>query len=691
MARSLFFLIFPFILLAREWTALVYMAADNDLAQWADSDLVEMETVGSSEEFSIIVQVDKPYIGAKRLLVGNGTSYELQDLGIIDMCDQETIVDFLEWGMRNYPAEKYFVILWDHGSGWTFMPQLSYGSDWSSGNELGIYNGDLRNALKSLYAYTEERIDLFAFDACLMQQIEVAFELIDYAKIFLALQTLCPTEGFCYDKIFASIHADPDQDARDIAQGAIPLLVETYSNIQPVAFSALDLNKLNGLKIALDKFADALMITAPNSLLINIRDSIQTIPIRDQAPSPDDEFVDMGDLIQGLDALYSNAETQALAQAYDQVILESQFWGSDFSNVTGLTIWFPREYRLFKQLIDEYSGLDWAYSKWLPFLNWYYDADDIRPTSVSWLSTSSVGKNNDFELSWGTSHDLAPVTYSIFEMFSDSMVDILIDPCEDSSQWNFQGFVIDSNNTYSGAGCFFSGNASNLQNSIETKQLISLPSMSILELYLYYNTEDMADSLIIEFAGFQDVHYGWSNGWQRRRVILPPGSDRLTISYRTNSSINRGGCYIDEIEVKEMKNSKLIREFLADTALYIFGKTRGDYEYAVMSKDSYGNTSNLSDFRAVTIERYAAPYSVPGPFQTDCLIILDYPDSLYPSIKIFSLSGRLIRNIDPDQIDNKKIHWDGKDEKGKDVGSGLYFVLVKGDGFKKLGKIARQR
>jgi len=691
MARSFFFLIFPLVLFAREWTALVYMAADNDLAQWADSDLVEMEAAGSSDEFSIVVQVDKPYIGAKRLLITTGTSYELLDLGIIDMCDQETLVDFLEWGMRSYPAKKYSVILWDHGSGWTFMPHLSYGSDWSSGNELGIYNGDLRNALKLLYSYTEEKIDLFAFDACLMQQVEVAFELIDYAKIFLAPQTLCPTEGFCYDKIFAYIDADPKQNAKDLAQGAIPLLMDTYSNVQPVAFSALDLNKLDGLKIALDKFADAMMTTVPTSLLINIRDSVQTIPIRDQAPSRDDEFIDMGDLIRGLDALYSSAETQALVQAYDQVILESQFWGSDFSGVTGLTIWFPREYRLFKQLVDEYNGLDWAYSKWLPFLNWYYDADDIRPTSVSWLNTSGVGNNNDFELSWGRSLDLAPVTYSIFEVFSDSTIDILLDPCEDSSLWNFQGFVIDSNNIYSGAGCFFSGNASNLQNSIETKQVISLPNMSTLELYLYYNTEDMADSLIIEFAGFQDIHYGWSNGWQRRRGILPQGSDRLRISYRTNSSINRGGCYIDEIKVKEMKNSKLVREFLTDTTLYIFEKIRGDYGYAVISKDSYGNTSNLSDFLDVSVERYAAPYSVPGPFQTDCLIILDYPDSLYPSIKIFSLSGRLIRNIDPDQIDNKKIHWDGKDEKGKDVGSGLYFVLVKDKGFKKLGKIARQR
>ncbi|MGB3341204.1 MAG: clostripain-related cysteine peptidase [bacterium] len=691
MSRFLIFLIFPLILYAREWTTLVYMAADNDLAQWADSDLVEMETVGSDDEFSIIVQVDKPYVGAKRLLVGNGTSYELQNLGIIDMCDWETLLDFLEWGMRNYPAEKYFVVLWDHGSGWTLMPKCSYGSDWSSGNELGIFNGDLQNALKSLYAYTGEKIDLFAFDACLMQQLEVAFEIVDYAKVLLAAQALCPIQGFCYDKIFAYLNADPKQDEKDIAEAAISLIIETYSNTQPVAFSAIKLTKLDALKHAFDEFANAMMTGSPTPTLVNIRDNVQTISVRDQAPSPDDEFIDLGDLIQGLDSIFSSDETQALVLAYEHAVLESQFWGDNFSQVTGLTIWFPREYRLFKQLVDEYSGLDWAYSKWRQFLNWYYNSDDIRPTVVSWFVASNIGNNNDFELSWGASHDLAPVTYSIFEMIPDNMQTILYDPCEDSSGWNFQGFTIDSSNTYSGSACFFSGNSSYLQNSIEINESILLQDMGIIDLYLYYNTEDMTDSLIIEFAGLRDIHYGWSNGWQRRRVILPAGSDKLRISYRTNGSINRGGCYIDEIEVKEIKSSKFIREYLSDTALYIFGKIRGDYGYAVFAEDDYGNTGNLSDFIDVSLDRYAAPYSVPGPFQTNCDIVLDFPDSLLPTVKIFSLSGRLVRSFDPEQIDKKRIYWDGKDRDDKDVGSGLYFVLVKDEGFKKLGKIARQR
>jgi len=55
MQKSLLLLMIPFLLIAREWTALVYMAADNSLAPLADSDLVEMQVVGSTDDVAIVV------------------------------------------------------------------------------------------------------------------------------------------------------------------------------------------------------------------------------------------------------------------------------------------------------------------------------------------------------------------------------------------------------------------------------------------------------------------------------------------------------------------------------------------------------------------------------------------------------------------------------------------------------------
>ncbi|GAI80175.1 unnamed protein product, partial [marine sediment metagenome] len=103
---------------------------------------------------------------------------------------------------------------------------------------------------------------------------------------------------------------------------------------------------------------------------------------------------------------------------------------------------------------------------------------------------------------------------------------IFEDQCENTDKWNVNGFTLSGNNVYSGNHSFFSGNASNLQNWVETQELLFIEDFGLLHFYLYYNTEDINDSLIIEFGPFKDVHYGRSNGWQERRVIIPPGNYR---------------------------------------------------------------------------------------------------------------------------------------------------------------------
>ena len=93
----------------------------------------------------------------------------------------------------------------------------------------------------------------------------------------------------------------------------------------------------------------------------------------------------------------------------------------------------------------------------------------------------------------------------------------------------------------------------------------------------------------------------------------------------------------------------------------------------------------------VSVSEYATPYSIPNPFQSSCYIALDYPDTLNPEVEVYSIRGSRVKKFQPDQITDKRILWDGKDEDGRDVGAGIYIVLIKDKNFKKVGKIARQR
>ncbi|MEO0126459.1 MAG: clostripain-related cysteine peptidase [candidate division WOR-3 bacterium] len=681
-------LIFPLFLSAREWTVLVYMAADNSLSALADSDLIEMKAVGSNDNLAILVQVDKPYTGANRYYVGEDTLYNLGNLGIIDMCDWHTLRDFLEWGVMLLPAKRYFLILWDHGTGWTLAPRRTFGSDGSAGTQLSIANGDLNRALKSFYEATGKKFNIIGFDACNMQQIEIANEIKDYAKVCIAPQTVWPVNGFPYENIFYIFRTEPGINEIDLGKKIAEICKAYYSN-QPSALSLIDLENLDNLKKSLKKNINNIMLNSPTQNIKDLRNYVQTVSLMDPNPVPEDDYIDLGDFLKLLNDYLSTKETRELLESYNKTVLKSESWGSGLTRLTGITTWFPDRYIEFKNLLEFYILLRYNDTGWARFLNWFYGQDDIRPTNAQ-LFMGGAGKNNDFHLFWTKSFDLAPVVYDIIEC-ADTIL-LFGDNCEDSTNWLFNGFSIATNIAYDGNASFFSGNSSNLNNSLLTKENFEIDEPGLVDFYLYYNTEDMVDTFIFEYGTKSYIYYGRSNNWQNIRIILTPGNSPLKFYYRTNSSINNGGVYIDRIRLYRLVSGRYVRQGLIDTTLYIFNKLMGTYYYGVYPRDIYNNEGNLSNFVRIDIKNYAVPYSIPNPFTENCEIVLDYPPEDYnPEVYIYSITGRLVKKFSSKEIIDRKVFWDGKDSNGDPVGSGLYFILVKGKTFNIIGKIARQR
>ncbi|HHY57575.1 MAG TPA: hypothetical protein GYA08_19290, partial [Chloroflexi bacterium] len=117
-----------------EWLIMLYQNADDEVLEGdIFTDLNEAELVGSTDDVTIVAQLDRYEAGfdgdgdwttAKRFLVTQDddlavlASEEIEDLGEIDSGAPETLVDFALWAMTNYPAQKYALILSDHGAGW---------------------------------------------------------------------------------------------------------------------------------------------------------------------------------------------------------------------------------------------------------------------------------------------------------------------------------------------------------------------------------------------------------------------------------------------------------------------------------------------------------------------------------------------------------------------------------------------
>jgi len=71
--------------------------------------------------------------------------------------------------------------------------------------------------------------------------------------------------------------------------------------------------------------------------------------------------------------------------------------------------------------------------------------------------------------------------------------------------------------------------------------------------------------------------------------------------------------------------------------------------------------------------------SVPNPFSTTIDLYFNtgaLSSSEHPTLRIFDVTGRLVRNFDLStikHIQNPKISWDGTDDRGLKVARGIYF------------------
>ena len=90
-------------------------------------------------------------------------------------------------GCKNLSAKKYAVVIWNHGSGWSKrrgnnIPEgISY--DDESGNH--ITTAQLTPAVAKNAGESGQKIDILAFDACLMQMLEVSYAVKNHVNYLL--------------------------------------------------------------------------------------------------------------------------------------------------------------------------------------------------------------------------------------------------------------------------------------------------------------------------------------------------------------------------------------------------------------------------------------------------------------------------------------------------------------------------
>lgn len=200
------------------WTFMVYLDGDNDLEAVAIDDFLEMASVDSDPRLNIVVQFDRyediygmgddsrygNWTTCKRFLISNGMTpmpaQALMDIGEVDMGDPTTLVDFLNWALGAYPADRHALVLWDHGASW-------YGCCWDFTDGFSVLRMDgITGALGTVQAANDQVVyDIIAFDACSMSSIEVAYDMQGYADLMMASEMWVPDDGLNYSSLQAIV------------------------------------------------------------------------------------------------------------------------------------------------------------------------------------------------------------------------------------------------------------------------------------------------------------------------------------------------------------------------------------------------------------------------------------------------------------------------------------------------------
>ncbi|MDQ7823420.1 MAG: clostripain-related cysteine peptidase [Candidatus Eremiobacteraeota bacterium] len=260
----------------KKWGVMLYSGADNNLESDMVQDVIDLESVGSDKNTHVLVQLDRgespssisgEWAGCRRLYLNKGTdssnltSPVIQDMGQVNMGDAKTLTDFIVWGVQNYPAEHYMLILSDHGGGWPGAISDDSHGGW-------IKTPDLNKALEEAEKITGKKIDLLGFDACLMASTEVGYELKDSAGYMVASENTEGADGWPYPQIFTSkimknlqralrekLDITPEEVAKKVVEEA-----QGFQGTLPT-LSAMDLSKMKDLAAATDAFAQKLIAT----------------------------------------------------------------------------------------------------------------------------------------------------------------------------------------------------------------------------------------------------------------------------------------------------------------------------------------------------------------------------------------------------------------------------------------------
>ena len=232
------------------YTIMIYMNGSDLESDFgaATTDLLEILESGlDSKNANVIILTggtkrwQNDVVPADQCMVwkaADGYLIELDAWGGRNMGEPCTLADFILFSQKNYPAQQYGLIMWDHGGG----SIAGFGHDEKFDDSLTLL--DMVWAFETA-GLREEKLSFLGFDACLMATVEMAVLAADYAHVLIASEDLEPGDG--WDYVFLSaLNDNPQISGAELGVVIVDTFMDFYGvdSDEILSLSVVDLAKV---------------------------------------------------------------------------------------------------------------------------------------------------------------------------------------------------------------------------------------------------------------------------------------------------------------------------------------------------------------------------------------------------------------------------------------------------------------
>jgi hypothetical protein len=322
-------------------TIMVYMCGTDleSKSGMASSDIDEMKKASLSSNIDVIIFTGG-CTGWKTSSISNKANqiHKISGGSLVtlessfsnkSMTESATLTEFIKYCVKNYSANRYELILWDHGGG--SLSGYGYDQRFTSSGSMTLSRID--TALKN----ADVKFDFIGFDTCLMATAENALMLSSYADYLIASEETEPGAGWYYTNWLTKFASNTSMSTLDLGKQIIDDYTDYCASRYQSAkttLSLVDLAELsNTLPSALKTFAKA------TTNLINSDSFSSVSEARSSTREYSSSKIDQIDLVHFADNL-GTGEAKALSEAVLNAVKYNRVSAS-MNNSYGLSIYFP--------------------------------------------------------------------------------------------------------------------------------------------------------------------------------------------------------------------------------------------------------------------------------------------------------------------------------------------------------------